>query len=127
MYHAECINSRCTDQNDHQTFIFTCVWSVVHGKPFLFIIIITGIAPINESHENYMFLYFARRFITVLLGLISLNYVAVSFTETVKSSAPIFTVFISKLLLGKKVWLILQWLFSIKMSQLYYFNFRRTN
>jgi len=50
-----------------------------------------------------MFLYFARRFITVLLGLISLNYVAVSFTETVKSSAPIFTVFISKLLLGKKV------------------------
>lgn len=48
-----------------------------------------------------MYIYFYNRFITVLLGLISLNYVAVSFTETIKSSAPIFTVFISRLLLGK--------------------------
>ena len=40
------------------------------------------------------------RFITVLLGLVSINYVAVSFTETIKSSAPIFTVLISWLLLG---------------------------
>lgn len=38
---------------------------------------------------------------TVILGLVSLNYVAVSFTETIKSSAPIFTVIISRLLLGK--------------------------
>ena len=40
------------------------------------------------------------RFATVLLGLIALNYVAVSFTETVKSSAPAFTVIISRVLLG---------------------------
>ncbi len=42
------------------------------------------------------------RFTTVLLGLIALNYVAVSFTETIKSSAPIFTVVISRILLGEK-------------------------
>lgn len=41
------------------------------------------------------------RFATVLLGLIALNYVAVSFTETVKSSAPAFTVVMSKLILGQ--------------------------
>uniref|UniRef100_A0A1B6KKG7 Sugar phosphate transporter domain-containing protein n=1 Tax=Graphocephala atropunctata TaxID=36148 RepID=A0A1B6KKG7_9HEMI len=41
------------------------------------------------------------RFTTVILGLVSLNYVAVSFTETIKSSAPIFTVIISRLLLGE--------------------------
>lgn len=35
------------------------------------------------------------RFTTVVLGLVALNYVAVSFTETIKSSAPIFTVMIS--------------------------------
>lgn len=38
---------------------------------------------------------------TVVLGLVALNYVAVSFTETIKSSAPLFTVLISRLLLGK--------------------------
>lgn len=38
----------------------------------------------------------------VFLGLVALKYVAVSFTETIKSSAPIFTVFISRLLLGEK-------------------------
>lgn len=37
----------------------------------------------------------------MILGLVSLNYVAVSFTETIKSSAPIFTVIISRLLLGE--------------------------
>ncbi|XP_054271251.1 solute carrier family 35 member E2B-like [Macrosteles quadrilineatus] len=41
------------------------------------------------------------RFTTVILGLVSLNYVAVSFTETIKSSAPIFTVIISRILLGE--------------------------
>ena len=41
------------------------------------------------------------RFCTVLFGLLALNYVAVSFTETVKSSAPAFTVVISRLLLGE--------------------------
>ena len=32
------------------------------------------------------------RFLTVFLGLISLSYVPVSFTETVKASAPFITV-----------------------------------
>lgn len=36
-----------------------------------------------------------------MLGLVALNYVAVSFTETIKSSAPIFTVMISRALLGE--------------------------
>ena len=41
------------------------------------------------------------RFATVLLGLLALNYVEVSFTETVKSSAPAFTVIISRVLVGR--------------------------
>jgi solute carrier family 35 protein E2 len=36
------------------------------------------------------------------LGLVALNYVAVSFTETIKSSAPLFTVLISRFLLGEQ-------------------------
>lgn len=43
------------------------------------------------------------RFTTVFLGLVALNYVTVSFTETVKSSAPAFTVLISRLLIGEAV------------------------
>lgn len=36
---------------------------------------------------------------TVLLGLVSLSHVAVSFTETIKSSAPLFTVLFARLIL----------------------------
>ncbi|XP_072569476.1 solute carrier family 35 member E2A isoform X4 [Paramormyrops kingsleyae] len=43
----------------------------------------------------------APRFTTVVLGLVSLKNVAVSFAETVKSSAPIFTVIMSRLILGE--------------------------
>lgn len=42
------------------------------------------------------------RVVTVILGLVSLKYVAVSFTETVKSSAPFFTVVIARLMLGER-------------------------
>lgn len=42
------------------------------------------------------------RFATVILGLLALKFVAVSFTETIKSSAPIFTVIISWLILGER-------------------------
>ena len=42
------------------------------------------------------------RFTTVILGLVSLKYVAVSFTETVKSSAPFFTVLFARLILGER-------------------------
>ncbi|KAJ8257610.1 hypothetical protein GJAV_G00187660 [Gymnothorax javanicus] len=41
------------------------------------------------------------RFSTVVLGLVSLKNVAVSFAETVKSSAPLFTVIMSRLILGE--------------------------
>eukprot|EP00927_Polykrikos_kofoidii_P080495 TRINITY_DN77371_c0_g1_i1.p1 TRINITY_DN77371_c0_g1~~TRINITY_DN77371_c0_g1_i1.p1 ORF type:complete len:373 (+),score=28.17 TRINITY_DN77371_c0_g1_i1:77-1195(+) len=41
------------------------------------------------------------RFATVMLGLVSLQYVAASFTETIKSSAPFFTVIIAYLMLGE--------------------------
>ena len=44
---------------------------------------------------------FSLRFLTVFLGLVALKFVAVSFTETVKSSAPIFTVVISWLVTGE--------------------------
>ena len=42
------------------------------------------------------------RFATVMLGLVSLKFVAVSFTETVKSSAPFFTVIFARLMLGER-------------------------
>lgn len=44
----------------------------------------------------------SMRFGTVILGLLALKFVAVSFNETVKSSAPIFTVMISWLILGER-------------------------
>ncbi|XP_034944969.1 solute carrier family 35 member E2A-like [Chelonus insularis] len=51
---------------------------------------------------RHMILVGCTRFTTVVLGLIALNYVAVSFTETIKSSAPLFTVLISRYLLGER-------------------------
>lgn len=42
------------------------------------------------------------RFVTVVAGLLSLKFVAVSFTETVKSSAPFFTVLFSWMLLRER-------------------------
>ncbi|XP_041377214.1 solute carrier family 35 member E2A-like [Gigantopelta aegis] len=48
-----------------------------------------------------MILVGTMRFSTVILGLVALKFVAVSFTETVKSSAPLFTVFISRMLIGE--------------------------
>ena len=41
------------------------------------------------------------RFATIVCSLITLKYVAVSFSETIKSSAPIFTAIIAWLMLGK--------------------------
>uniref|UniRef100_A0A3Q2ZPG3 Solute carrier family 35 member E2B n=1 Tax=Kryptolebias marmoratus TaxID=37003 RepID=A0A3Q2ZPG3_KRYMA len=48
-----------------------------------------------------LFVGLMRWFTTVVLGLVSLKNVAVSFSETVKSSAPIFTVIMSRLILGE--------------------------
>lgn len=44
----------------------------------------------------------AMRFSTVVLGLVSLKHIAASFTETVKASAPFFTVAIAYLMLGER-------------------------
>lgn len=56
---------------------------------------------------KHMILVGCTRFTTVVLGLVSLNYVAVSFTETIKSSAPLFTVLISRYLLGKNQYIVI--------------------
>ncbi|XP_076472461.1 solute carrier family 35 member E2A-like [Babylonia areolata] len=61
-------------------------------------------APREGRPPNFwrnMVLVGSLRYSTVVLGLIALRYVAVSFTETVKSSAPLFTVFISQVLVGE--------------------------
>lgn len=42
------------------------------------------------------------RGLTVIFGLVSLSHVAVSFTETVKSSAPFFTVIFAAVILGQR-------------------------
>lgn len=42
------------------------------------------------------------RFSTVVLGLVSLQFVAASFTETIKASAPFFTVIITYLMRGEQ-------------------------
>lgn len=51
---------------------------------------------------NAFLVYVLFRFLVVYLGLVSLKYVAVSFTETIKSSAPLFTVIISRLIVKEK-------------------------
>ncbi|BFZ23817.1 hypothetical protein BsWGS_26856 [Bradybaena similaris] len=62
--------------------------------------------PVNREGKpprfwRNMVLVGAMRFSTVVLGLVALKFVAVSFTETVKSSAPLFTVFISRIFIGE--------------------------
>ena len=42
------------------------------------------------------------RFFVILLGLVSFKYVAVSFVETIKSSAPLVTALISYIVLKEK-------------------------
>ena len=52
------------------------------------------------SYTDNVFL-FPLRFATIVCSLITLKYVAVSFSETVKSSAPIFTAIIAWMMLGE--------------------------
>jgi len=56
----------------------------------------------SQPFRNFMFdmlIVGVMRFTTVMAGLVSLKYVAVSFTETVKSSAPFFTVIFARILI----------------------------
>ena len=58
----------------------------------------------SEKYKTFwrdMLLVGAMRGTTVLLGLVSLSHVAVSFTETIKASAPLFTVLFARLILGE--------------------------
>ncbi|XP_033107647.1 solute carrier family 35 member E2A-like [Anneissia japonica] len=48
-----------------------------------------------------MMLLGIMRFATVVLGLVALKNIAVSFTETIKSTAPLFTVLIARAILGE--------------------------
>jgi len=51
---------------------------------------------------KHMLILGALRGSTVMLGLVSLSYVAVSFTETIKASAPLATVLFARLILGER-------------------------
>jgi drug/metabolite transporter (DMT)-like permease len=58
----------------------------------------------SEKYKTFwrdMLFVGAMRGTTVLLGLVSLSHVAVSFTETIKASAPLFTVLFARLMLGE--------------------------
>ena len=54
-----------------------------------------------KDFNKNMMIVGGLRFATVLLGIFALDYLEISFTETVKSTAPAFTVIISKVLLGE--------------------------
>ncbi|EFX88523.1 hypothetical protein DAPPUDRAFT_41071 [Daphnia pulex] len=56
----------------------------------------------NKLIQRPMLILGSLRFTTLVLGLTSLNYVPVSFAETIKSSAPMFTVIISSIFTGEK-------------------------
>lgn len=68
----------------------------------------------NSPKMHNVILVGSLRFSTVFLGLVALWYVPVSFAETVKSSAPVFTVVISRLVLGETTtWLVNMSLFPV--------------
>lgn len=60
----------------------------------------------QDGHKFHFFRNMAilgwMRFATIVCSLITLKYVAVSFSETIKSSAPIFTAIIAWIMLGDK-------------------------
>ncbi|CAF1200000.1 unnamed protein product [Adineta steineri] len=58
--------------------------------------------PIMKNVYRDMLLIGAFRCVTVILGLIALKYIAVSFLATIKSSSPLFTVVISRIMLGER-------------------------
>ncbi|KAH8039815.1 hypothetical protein HPB51_009071 [Rhipicephalus microplus] len=72
------------------------------------------LSPENSPKMHNVVLVGSLRFSTVFLGLVALWYVPVSFAETVKSSAPVFTVVISRLVLGEMTtWLVNMSLFPV--------------
>jgi hypothetical protein len=61
----------------------------------------------------------AFRCVTIILGLIALKYIAVSFVATIKSSSPLFTVLISRIILKERTSKIL---FFKDLFQRFYFS-----
>jgi len=59
-------------------------------------------SPFVKNAFRDMIFIGAFRSVTIVLGLISLKYIAVSFVATIKSSSPLFTVVISRIVLGEK-------------------------
>ncbi|KAK4318198.1 hypothetical protein Pmani_010775 [Petrolisthes manimaculis] len=55
-----------------------------------------------QNFAKNMFILGLLQLGTIMFGLVAIYYVAVSFAETVKSSAPLFTVLISWLILGER-------------------------
>lgn len=73
---------------------------------------------IFDHFFNSFFVSSFFRFSTLVLGLYALWYVPVSFAETVKSTAPVFTVIISRIILGEKTTLLVNLSLVIVMSGL---------
>ncbi|CAI5743279.1 unnamed protein product [Peronospora destructor] len=61
----------------------------------------SGLRQVLDNGLKDMVLLAGARVLTVLLGLTALKYIAVSFTQTIKSSAPFFTVLLTSFLLGQ--------------------------
>ncbi|KAI9988112.1 hypothetical protein PInf_024373 [Phytophthora infestans] len=61
-----------------------------------------GMRKVLDDGLKDMVLLAGVRILTVLLGLTALKYIAVSFTQTIKSSAPFFTVVLTYFLLGQR-------------------------
>ncbi|CAI5702421.1 unnamed protein product [Peronospora effusa] len=61
-----------------------------------------GLRQVLDNGLKDMVLLAGVRVLTVLFGLTALKYIAVSFTQTIKSSAPFFTVLLTYFLLGQR-------------------------
>ncbi|CAH0481865.1 unnamed protein product [Peronospora belbahrii] len=61
-----------------------------------------GLRKMLNNGLKDMLLLASVRILTVLFGLTALKYIAVSFTQTIKSSAPFFTVLLTYFLLGQR-------------------------
>ncbi|DBA00916.1 TPA: LOW QUALITY PROTEIN: hypothetical protein N0F65_006116 [Lagenidium giganteum] len=66
------------------------------------VVIRQGLRQLMREGLKDMIVLGAVRILTVLFGLTALKYIAVSFTQTIKSSAPFFTVILTYLLLGQR-------------------------
>lgn len=62
---------------------------------------LTGRFSLRQKISQLVFLVGCFRFSTLVFGLVALWFAPVSFAETVKSAAPVFTVILSRMILGE--------------------------